>query len=348
MKRSRASLAIGITLALILTGCGEVYHVRAHNPQKPAGIPFYSIAGACVQETVYATPYYLVTLKISGSSGALLSDTTKLSTAGRNSPDMRGLISELSKPQPDSGTIQTAWANLKERWSLDPTLQANDPNVQPVQFLLRNSSKAISTVDYGHEYSINQQKPFAGSASSDYKLSSDGTLSEAQGQVEDKTLETVVGALPLSDLIKSAAGIASKTGTAGATELEPVHFSLEQEERVRTTTYTLTSAYSANCPTGAALSSTTAGVSTTNADVGAKDLNGSSDNSKKADDSSIGISGTITLPKTLLQQKPSDGSPTTKPTPSGAGGTDNSKKEGNDSGKKSETKSKKPGSKGRN
>jgi hypothetical protein len=46
-----------------------------------------------------------------------------------------------------------------------------------------------------------------GSASATTKLATDGTLSEGTAQIEDRTLSTLVSAIPSTDLIKNAAGI---------------------------------------------------------------------------------------------------------------------------------------------
>jgi hypothetical protein len=322
-----------VPLLAILIGCGDVYRVRVHNAASPSGIPFYSSSGACTQETVYANPYYLVTLKVSGPSGVLLSDSVKLSNRGHKSSDFSELTKELEKPQPDFGTVEAAWILLKQRQAFDPYTESEG------QFLLRNASKLTTVVDYGHPYSLNERKPLAGSVSADYKLNPDGTLGEAQGQVQEDTLSTILSALPLGDLIKSAAGIATKTGAAAGQPPEPVHFSLEQEERMRTMTYSRTISYVANCPTGSALVASD-GISTSVADIGAKDVSGKADGVK--DDSSIGISGTISLPKGLLPKpSKSDG------TGSGAAQSgDSSKTSGKGTGQKKDS-GKKPGTSGK-
>lgn len=295
----KGSLLLGFSLLVFLEGCGPVFRVNIHDANKPSGIPFYSVVGACTQQTVYANPYFLITLKVSGASGVILTDTVKLSLSGYQSADFRNLATELDKPTPELGTVQTAWGLLKQRQSFNPYTQSNG------EFLLMNASKVSATVDYAHAYSLNQSKPFAGTVSGDYKLSSDGTLGEVQGQVEDQTLSTILSALPISDLIKSAAGIAAKAGAAEAEKPQTVHFSLEQEERIRTKTYSRMSAYIVNCPTGNAITDTDTPKSMVLADIGAKEISSSKADTNKTD-SSIGISGTISLPKALLQPSTKD------------------------------------------
>ena len=155
-----------------------------------------------------------------------------MSKTGHQSSDFAALMAELEKQQPDFTSVQQAWNLLKQHQPFDPYTE-NDG-----QFVLRDTSKVTTIVDYAHTpYSLNEHKPLAGSVSADYKLNSDGTLAEAQGQVQEQTLSTILGALPISDLIKSAAGVATKAGAAAAQQPEPVQFSLEQEERIVTKTY---------------------------------------------------------------------------------------------------------------
>jgi hypothetical protein len=310
---NKMSAVLVISVVSLLAGCGNLYRVKVHDPTAPTGIPFFSNVGACTQQTVYANPYYLITLKVTGASGILLSDGVKLSSTGHRSVDFQNLIAQLDKEKPDSDSVKAAWELVKRR-SFNPYTESD------AEFVLSNTSKATTVVDYAHQYSLNERRPLVGSVSADYKLSPDGTLSEAQGQIQDTTLASILGVLPLSDLIKSAAGIATKVGAAAAQNPEVVHFSLEQEERMRTTTYSVNTAYSQSCPTGAALTSTTANVSISLADVGAKDTTAKTDASKN--DSSIGITGTINLPKALLPPSKTDASSGNVKSGSGApGGT---------------------------
>jgi hypothetical protein len=291
-----ATTLLGIATLL---GCGEVYHVGVHHPDDPQGIIFYANTGACTQQTVYATPYVIVTLKASTASGTALTDSVKLSNKGRKSDDFLTLLDDLDKTKPDLGTIQNDWKPLKERQSFDPNT-SNDG-----EFMLENSSKAATVVDYAHPYSLNQTRPWAGSTTSDYKLNADGTLSEAQGQVQDDTLSTILSALPLADLIKDAAGITSKAGAAAGVTPEPVHFSLDQEERARTRTLSRMTDYKPNCKVEGVIKLDATDAAIVVADVGAKDAANKGGNDKSDTNSSIGISGTISLPKGMLQQQSS-------------------------------------------
>lgn len=294
MRRYTSLLAI--LSASFIGGC-SLYHVGAFNQNKPDGIPFFAVAGACSHQTVRAVPYFLITLKVTGTSGMISTDAVKLSTSGHASIQFTTLLEELEKNQPVLTAVQDAWDALKAKQPFDPYTNSDG------EFLLSNTSKLVPVVDYAHPYSLKQHAPLAGSASADYKINADGTLSEIQAQAQDNTLSTILAALPFSNLIQSAVGISSKAaGTQQAVQTVEVHFSLVQEERMLTRTYSVTEAYTANCLVKAALIAATDGVSVVVADAGANDASAKAQATK--DDSSIGIIGTITLPKGFLQPAP--------------------------------------------
>jgi hypothetical protein len=61
-------------------------------------------------------------------------------------------------------------------------------------------------VDYSSVHYINVKKPWIGSASATAKLNKDGTLAESAAEVEDKTVETILSALPLKEVLLGAIG----------------------------------------------------------------------------------------------------------------------------------------------
>jgi hypothetical protein len=161
---------------------------------------------------------------------------------------------------------------------------------------LDNSCSLTSVVDYSVRYSINEKKPLAGSANADFKLGSDGTLNEASGQTQDNTLSTIVSALPISTLITSAAGIATKTGGAANESAKTVKFSLTQEQRYVKTVYSKSVVASDSiCSVGKELTEADQNISTSKSDVGANSSPNSS--SQNNDSNSITVTGTIKLPK---------------------------------------------------
>jgi len=74
------------------------------------------------------------------------------------------------------------------------------------RILLGSSAAPVVFVDYTDQYYVNAKIPLAGSANVDAKVADDGSLSEASGQVESKTLETILG--PVNTAITGALGAA--------------------------------------------------------------------------------------------------------------------------------------------
>jgi hypothetical protein len=207
---------------------------------------------------------------------------------------LQSVLDQLATDTPDESTVAHAWSNLKLA-KIDPFTDTT------TMYFLANGTSATSVVDYSTAYAINQNKPLSGTASVDFHLATDGTLSEAQAQVEDTTFSTIVSALPISTLITSAAGIASKAGAAADQPKLKEKFQLIQEQRFVKRTLSKMSSFASNCPVAPplALTDQTAWMALT--DSGALDApNASPDASASTD--SISINGTIKLPKSITGQ----------------------------------------------
>jgi hypothetical protein len=286
-------------LCAYVCGCGSLLRVKPFDPSKPEGIPFFVKQGACNHQSVYGNPYWRLTLKVSNDSGTLSMETLDINNADHGGQDFNGLLHELEKPAPDQDSVMNAWNDLKKRDRFDPWKQNAD------RILLENTSSLTSVVDYSTKYSINQSKPFSGSSNADFKLSADGTLNEASGQVQDNTFSTILSALPISSLITSAAGIATKTGAAENEKPKEVKFSLTQEQRYIKTLYTQsTISNQAICPVGRALTEADQNIGMSISDVGASTAQSDSSQDKNSD--SITVTGTIKLPKSLQAAPPAN------------------------------------------
>lgn len=302
----------GSLLCVFVSGCGSVLQVKSFNPAKPEGVPFYVKQGACNHTTAYGNPYWRLTLKVTNDSGTLAMETVDINNSAHGGQDFNGLLHELEKASPDQGSVMSAWDDLKRRNRFDPWKQNED------RILLENSSSPTSLVDYSTKYSINQRKPFSGSSNADFKLSADGTLNEASGQVQDNTFSTILSALPISSLITSAAGIATKAGAAANEKPKEVKFSLTQEQRYIKTVYSqVTIANQAVCTVGKALKETDDNIGTSIVDVGSNTSQADSGQDKNSD--SITVTGTIKLPKTQTAP-PADNSGKDKSMGAAAGG----------------------------
>jgi hypothetical protein len=302
-----------ILVCAFVCGCGSLLRVKPFDPNKPEGIPFFIKQGVCNHQSVYGNPYWRLTLKVSNDSGTLAMETLNINNTDHGGLEFNELLHELEKAAPDQDSVMNAWNNLKKLARFDPWKQNED------RLLLENTSSLTSVVDYSTKYSINQSKPFSGSSNADFKLSADGTLNEASGQVQDNTFSTILSALPISTLITSAAGIATKTGAAANEPSKEVKFSLTQEQRYIKTSYSqYMIANQTICPVGKALTDAEQNIGVSISDVGANTLQTDSNQDKNSD--SITVTGTIKLPKSLQAAPPANNS--SKEQKAGSNGAD--------------------------
>lgn len=85
------------------------------------------------------------------------------------------------------------------------------------------SSNAVAPeryVDASAVYYYNVKKPWSGTANGEVDLTNEGILSKTSAQVESKTLATILGVLPISDLIKAAAGVKTLPPQTGRYKLD--------------------------------------------------------------------------------------------------------------------------------
>jgi hypothetical protein len=154
-------------------------------------------------------------------------------------------------------------------------------------FVASDSITAYAYVDYQNPYTLNVLRPIVGSASATTKLATDGTLSEGTAQIEDKTLSTLLSAIPSTDLIKNAAGIAAAAALTSSYELK-----IEEKAVKFTWTYHDPATHSA-CEKDAQLVSDP--PTTGKPDLVVEEAGGEK---KPADDSNtVKVSGSIQLPK---------------------------------------------------
>jgi hypothetical protein len=69
--------------------------------------------------------------------------------------------------------------------------------------LVSNESKSFQFVDYSKPYYLNTRNPFIGSANVSAELSAQGTLTKATAEISDQTLSTVLGLLPVKEVLTS-------------------------------------------------------------------------------------------------------------------------------------------------
>lgn len=189
------------------------------------GIPFFPKRARCRQEVVWFEPIYNLALAAlvpqkDGSLQAHPRGTVLLSRTGFQSEEVTALLKLLNERPTDEGTVQRAWGKVVAL--ADPHVLSRDfASLTPADRLLVGRSVAPAVyVDYADQYYVNAKVPLAGSANVDAKVASDGSLSEVSGQAENKTLETILSALPTSSVITGELGLGAGKSIAGAGEIE--------------------------------------------------------------------------------------------------------------------------------
>jgi hypothetical protein len=274
-------LAPSLLLSLSLTGCG-LYVVKKSTPAGDHhGIPFYVKTSGCQRQIVRLKPYYLLTLTTKTGDKTGPPQSTMVCRGNFTAPAFVALRDDDRKDP----AIMSKWAAMK------PLLC--DPLQEPVQgstdwFVTSDKIAAYAYVDYQNPYTLNVRRPIVGSASATTKLATDGTLSEGTAQIEDKTVSTLISAIPTADLIKSAAGIAALV----AAPISSYELKIEEKAVKFTWTYHDPATHSA-CEKDAQLVSDP--PATGKPDLVVEDAGVEK---KEADDSNtIKVNGSIQLPK---------------------------------------------------
>jgi hypothetical protein len=193
------------------------------NPCKLPGIPFYAVGYRCLHTTVWLEPVYAVSLVISSGDKKLLPvSISRTKFFGRreleaacvaNAPCVKQTLPKIQN-NPQVASYQSLLDEFKNLPEMDPlrfdTTKILDPNSSEHDEVLLSSNSVAPEryVDADAIYYYNVNKPWSGTANAEIDLSNEGILNKASGQVENKTMETMLSLLPVSDLIKGAAGVA--------------------------------------------------------------------------------------------------------------------------------------------
>lgn len=204
-----------------MSGCGTALRVSHRatgttaNPISVPGVPFYIKKARCRQEIVWFEPIYTLTLSASlpDKDGTLQNHprgSVVLSLKNFKSPEVNDFMKLLNNSPTDEGTVLREWRKVVAR--ADSQVLARDfASLKADERILAGRSAAPAPyVDYSEQYYVNAKLPIAGSANVDAKVADDGSLSEASAQVETKTLETVLSALPIGNVITGALGMGGK------------------------------------------------------------------------------------------------------------------------------------------
>jgi hypothetical protein len=194
-------------------------------PITAPGVPFYAKKARCRQEVVWFEPIYTLTLSamLPDKDGALqshLRGTVVLSRSSFETQDVTDFVKLLNSRPSDEGTVNRAWQKVVARADSHVLSRDFSSLVPEDRIMVGRSAAPAVFVDYAEQYYVNAKVPLAGSANLDAKVADDGSLSELSSQVESKTFETVVGALPISSVITGELGLSGGKNLANAGEIE--------------------------------------------------------------------------------------------------------------------------------
>jgi hypothetical protein len=213
------SILVAVVLVGATAGCTalRITHSPAGSAAKTTpieGVPFYPKKGACQQQVVWLEPIYNLSLAtlVQDKNNALQSHprgAVALSRTAFQKDEVRELVKLLNEGKPDEDVLK-AWAAVVANSNTD-VLSRDFSSLDPSdRILVGRLSKPTTFVDYSDQYYANARVPLAGSASVNPKVAADGSLTEISAQVQDNTLQTILGALPISTVLTGALGLPGK------------------------------------------------------------------------------------------------------------------------------------------
>ncbi|GEM_PF-4240103 len=310
-----ASLASILSIAFcLLTGCGQTILVKrapyATNAGDLGGIPFYVKNALCKRQTTWLQPVYVLTLKVSFTPQKSNPEVEPLSSTRTvvltlNEYQMNA-VSELYKAinagKTNSAVSRDEIKDIEEKWTAVQTLSPADPcrldenQLDPQVgadrnrvLMVANEAVAEVYVDYSTIYVYNTSKPWAGSSQASIKLAPDGTMTEASGQQESKTLQAFLDLLPIKGVLTGLAkGAIPAVGFVAAAQ-GSAKYELSTDVTIWRHTHYIFETIRPPCPPPQAR------VTTSPYNVTVEDVSGAKKGSPK--DNEISVSGSIQLPK---------------------------------------------------
>jgi hypothetical protein len=184
------------------------------------GIPFYKKIPVFVQSTVYLDPFYEVRLYIDEGTVSKelkpallpvavsliaekdLPTCSKFIAAIRGVSTIEGIIEEFNQTVVPIFKIRSfdefdRLAKEQQKKKAPNSSDQDQPELGKIDMpqLFSNASETKMVIDWNHIYYINYKVPVVGSSSLNAEFNSDGTLTKAVGETEEKTFEAVVGAI---------------------------------------------------------------------------------------------------------------------------------------------------------
>jgi hypothetical protein len=278
--RSAIRGSIVIVACATASGCA-VYTVR-NSSGAVAGIPFYKKVGACLHETVRLQNLYRIAIQIVGpapENKPVLARERVITQAEYQGGNMQKLRAEVVAGTKTYNEIVTTFESLA----------AYVPSANPVTVVASNGVTPAAIIDYATLHHVNVKRPWIGSATATVKLASDGTLTETTATIEDKTVETILGTLPIKEVLTARLVPTDPTRTLSR-DPNPSYELVVEPIVIRYTLTKTVAMTSPICPPAAALE-----VNATDANIKIDKVD--SPKEKPKDPNTVTVSGEIVLPK---------------------------------------------------
>lgn len=182
-----------LAASVAASGCASLYEVHDGNV-KVKGVPFYALAGACLQETVYQETLYKLVVQSPAT------DSTPATVLMEKTVDAEVFASAAMQAL---RVAVSSNGDIRREFS---ALASYSPAKKPEAVLASNTTKSAAFVDYSRVHYVNVALPWVGSASATARLNGDGTLAEASAEATDATVETLLSAVPAKEVLLGALG----------------------------------------------------------------------------------------------------------------------------------------------
>jgi hypothetical protein len=211
-------------LCLFMSGC-SIYSVSTDGANK--GIPILVKRPVLYHQTKIAQTHWRVQFVL--GEGEKKSPEVPVDIVA--SPDAYGLLEIIRLELANDKAVtpenfdEKVLARLRKEMAVfngcgSALLVSTPPCVRGGEYAAILEDKAVVVSELSHEqYYINTKRPWIGSASATIKLAQDGTMTDAQSSVEDKTVETILSVVPVANYLTKQWSLGEKapdTVTAAA------------------------------------------------------------------------------------------------------------------------------------
>jgi hypothetical protein len=252
----KETLAVLLIFCMVLAGCGGPGIIVTHYPPTQGnvnpgeagisldGVPFYTKAIACKQETVWVEQTYKLTLtgtrKDSGRDITAVSRSMEITQNGYTSEEFKNL-KKLIDQHTSAGVeeVLAGFEALREKSEyrlpvINKKFDFSAPTPAHSFILVSNKTEPDSYVDYTDRHYINVKKPWSGSVNPNITLNSDLLLTNANIHIQDNTLETFLNVLPIKEVLSAAMPSRALTKTKEASPVVIINLEIEPQTYIYT------------------------------------------------------------------------------------------------------------------